>query len=96
MKATDKGLKVIQGSRGQGASRLPSSRVQIIAAAVGLVVLLVGAARTLPQLDVDRANDAAVQPKAEAQAEPTAIDYFPAQFVNQAKDKEVEEHIQAF
>lgn len=122
MKASDKGLKVIQGSNGQDGKPILTSRVQVMAAAVGLAVLLVGGARFSPQLDADRANDAAAQPRAEAQfqTEPTTFDYFlvspehdaertgaatvdpgpaafvyfPAQYENQAREKE--EHIQAF
>ena len=94
MKAGDKGLKVIHGSNGKDARQFPTSRLQIIAAAVGLAVLLAGGASTLPQSDSDRANVTAEQPKAAAQAEPTTFDYFPAQYVNQAT--EAEEHIQAF
>jgi len=48
------------------------------------------------QHDAALAPEPTAQPEAAAQAAPPAIDYFPAQFVNQAKDKEVEEHIQAF
>lgn len=79
MKASDKGLKVIQGSNGQNANPFPTSRLQIMAAAVGLAVLLVGGARWSPQRDTDHANDAASQPRAEAQlrTEPTTLDYFP-------------------
>lgn len=94
MKASDKGLKAIHGSNGKDARQDRTSRLQIIAAAVGLAVLLAGGASTLPQSGSDRANDAAEQPKAAAQAEPTTFDYFPAQYVNQAT--EAEEHIQAF
>ena len=93
MKTTDKGLKVIHGSRGQDADRTPTTGLQIIAAAVGLAVLLVGGARWSHR-DEGTAQEASAQPTAAAQAEPTTFDYFPAQYVNQAK--EVEEHIQAF
>lgn len=77
MNASGNGLKVVHSSSLPGADRSPASRLQIIAAAVGLAVLLVGGARTLPQLDEDRANDAAAQPRAEVRVEPTTIDYFP-------------------
>ena len=94
MKASDNGLKVIHASDGKDARQFSTSRLQIIAAAVGLAVLLAGGASTLPQSDSDRANDSAEQPGAAAQAAPATFIYFPAQYVNQAK--EVEEHIQAF
>jgi hypothetical protein len=79
MKAIGNESKVIHGNSGHGTDRLPSSRAQIIAAAVGLVVLLGGGASTLPRSDSDRANDAAAQPRAEVhwQTEPTTLDYFP-------------------
>jgi hypothetical protein len=68
-------LKVRQGDGGQAANRIPSSRLQIIATAVGLAVLLVGGARFSPQVDADRANDAAAQPGIAVQTEPTTLDY---------------------
>jgi hypothetical protein len=92
MNDQDKGLKAVESGSGQDAGRFPGSRLQVIAAAVGLVVLLVGGAEWSHR---DAATDqAAAQPESAAQAEPTAFDYFPAQYLNQAK--EVEEHIQAF
>lgn len=93
MNVSDKGLNAIQGNVGQGTGDPRTSRLRIIAAVVGLAVLLVGGAKW-SQLDAEPAQEAAAQPKAEAQAGPATIDYFPAQYVNQAK--EVEEHIQAF
>jgi hypothetical protein len=92
MNDQDKGLKAVESGSGQGAGRLPGSRLQVIAAAVGLAVLLVGGVQWSHR-DAG-AEQAAQQPESSAQAEPTAFDYFPAQYVNQAK--EVEEHIQAF
>ena len=79
MNVSDKGPNVIQGNGGQVTNRLPTARLQITAAAIGLVVLLVGGARYMPQSDVDRVNDAAAQPRAEVQlpTEPTTLDYFP-------------------
>lgn len=122
MKPNEDGLHVAHGTSGQGTGRVPGSRLQMIAAAVGLVVLLIGGATTLPQGNTDRANDAAAHPGSEVQilAEPTTVDfvpdaperaadgaegvaaqagaaafvYFPAQYENQAREKE--EHIQAF
>jgi hypothetical protein len=88
-----KGLNDVESASRQGAGRLSGSRLQVIAAAVGLAVLLVGGARWSDR-DAGPAQQAAVQPMAAAQAEPTAFDYFPDQYVNQAR--EVEEHIQAF
>ena len=93
MKATDKGLKVIHSNSARDINRFPTSRLQIVAAAVGLAVLLVGGARWSHH-DKGTAQEASAQPEAAAQAEPTTFDYFPAQYVNQATEKE--EHIQAF
>lgn len=75
MKANDKGLETIQGSNSQEAGRHPTSRLQILAAAVGLTVLLMGGATWLPQSDSDRSNDASAQPHAGVLAEPTTIDF---------------------
>ena len=122
MKSNDDGLQVTHGISDQGTARVPGSRLQIIAAAVGLVVLLIGGASTLPRNDADRANASAAQLGSEIgiPAEPTTVDYFPdspervadladgatggsgaaafvyfpAQYENQAREKE--EHIQAF
>ena len=79
MKPNGNGLKMIQDNNGQGTGGLPSSRVQIVAAAVGLALLLVGGASKMPQSNSDRSNDAGAQPTAEVQmqAEPTTLDYFP-------------------
>ena len=93
MKISDKGLQAIQGNVGQGSGEIQKPRLRIIAAVVGLAVLLVGGAQW-SQRDAVTAQETAPQSKAEAQVEPTTFDYFPAQYVNQAK--EVEEHIQAF
>jgi hypothetical protein len=94
MNARDKGLKVIHGSNGKDVRQFPTSRLQVIAAAIGLAVLLAGGASTLPQSDSDRANGTAEQPGAAEQSAPAAFIYFPAQYVNQAT--EAEEHIEAF
>jgi hypothetical protein len=93
MKTSDKGLKLIHSNSGRDADQLSRLRLRIIAVAVGLIVLLAGAGRWSP-FDAGPQQQAGVQPKAETQAEPASIDYFPAQFLNQAT--EVEEHIQAF
>lgn len=93
MNVSTEGRQAIQGNVGQGSGDPRTSRLRIIAAVIGLAVLLVGGARWSHR-DAGTEQQAAAQPKAEAQAEPTKFDYFPAQYVNQAK--EVEEHIQAF
>ena len=93
MKTSGMGLRVIDGNGGKDTDRFPTSRLQIIAAAVGLAVLVVGGVRWSDR-DAGPAQQAAEQPKAAVQAEPATFDYFPAQYVNQAT--EVEEHIQAF
>ena len=93
MKARDRGLKVVQGSGGQDIDRSAIRRSQIIAAVIGLVMLAGGGARWA-QLDEGSAKKAVVPAVPEAQAETAATEYFPAQYVNQAK--EPEEHIQAF
>jgi hypothetical protein len=93
MNVSDKGLNAIQDNIGQSSGEPRKPRLQIIAAVVGLAVLLVGGAQW-SQRDAVTAQEAAPQLKAEAQVEPTTFDYFPAQYVNQGK--EVEEHIQAF
>lgn len=92
MNVSNKGLKVIHGNN-HDANRPQTSRLRIIAAAVGLAVLIVGGARWSDR-GVGPSQEAAAQPKAAAQAEPTTFDYLPAQYVNQAT--EAEEHIQAF
>ena len=122
MKPNGNELKVIHGNRSHGIGRSPSSRMQLVAAAVGLAVLLVGGASTMPRSDADQANTAAAHLGSEiwTPAEPTTVDYFPeipervadradgstaqpgaaasvyfpAQYENQAREKE--EHIQAF
>ena len=122
MKPKGNGLQVTHGNSDQGTARVPGSRLQIVAAAVGLVVLLIGGASTLPRNDADQANAPTAQLGSEigAPAEPTTVDYspemperaadrvdgatgqpgaaafvyFPAQYENQAREKE--EHIQAF
>ena len=93
MNVSDNELNAIQGNVGPGSGDPQTSRLRIIAAVVGLVVLLAGSVRW-SQLNAGTAQEAAPQPKAEAQVEPATFDYFPAQYVNQAK--EVEDHIQAF
>lgn len=93
MSARENGLKVIHSNTGHGTGEPRTSRLRIIAAVVGLAVLLVGGAQW-SQRDPALAQNAASQPAAEAQNEPTAFEYFPAPYVNQAK--EVEEHIEAF
>ena len=94
MKASDKGLRVIAGSDVRDAGSSSKTRLWIVAAAIGLAVLLVGGGRSLPQGDADRAHDADAQPHEAAQGEPAAFVYFPSQHVNQATD--VEPHIEAF
>jgi len=93
MNVSDKGLNAIQDNIGQSSGEPRKPRLQIIAAVVGLAVLLVGGAQW-SQRDAVTVQEAAPQLKAEAQVEPTTFDYFPAQYVNQGK--EMEEHIQAF
>lgn len=93
MNVSDKGLNAFQGNSGQGTGDLRTFRLRVIAVVVGVAVLLTGGAQWSHR-DAGTAQEVAVQPKAEAQAEPTTIDYFPAQYVNQAT--EAEEHIQAF
>jgi len=93
MNVSDKGINAIQGTVGQGSGEPRNPRLQIVAAVVGLAVLLAGGAQW-SQLDAVTAQEAAPQPKADAQTVPTTFDYFPAHYVNQAK--EVEEYIQPF
>lgn len=93
MKVSGKRLKVIHGSAQDPGGSLKLSRLQLIAVVVAGAVLLVGGAQW-PKRDAGPAPYAVSQAPAEAQAEPTAFEYFPAQYVNQAK--EVEEYIQAF
>lgn len=93
MKTGENRLRVVEGNGMQRVEWSRKRRLQIIAAVVGLTVLLAGGAQWA-QRGAGPAPQAAAQPKAAAQAEPAAIDYFPAQYVNQAT--EVEEHIQAF
>jgi len=93
MNVSTEGRQAIQDNVAQGTSNLRTSRLQIIAAVVGLAVVLVGGARWSDR-DAGTAQQAVAQPNAAAQAEPATFDYFPAQYVNQATG--VEEHIQAF
>ena len=94
MKASDKELRVITGSDVRDAGPTSKRHLWIVAAAIGLAVLLVGGGRSLPQGEADRAHDTDAQPHEAAQGEPTAFVYFPSQYVNQATD--VEPHIEAF
>jgi len=93
MNVNDKGLKVIHGNSTHDANLPRTSRIRVIAAAVGLTLLLVGGARWFHR-DAGTAQEAAAQPQTATQAETGTFDYFPGQYVNQAK--EAEEHIQAF
>ena len=92
MKSGGNGLKVIHSNSGQEADQSRKLRGWIIAAVIGLGVLLVGGAQWSHR-NASSSQQTAAQPAA-AQAEPAAIDYFPAQYLNQATEKE--EHIQAF
>jgi hypothetical protein len=78
MKSGGDALKGIDSISRQDADRSLNSRLQIAAVAVGLAVLLVGGARTLPQIHADQADEATAQPSAEVLVEPTAtVNDFP-------------------
>jgi hypothetical protein len=93
MNVSDHGNNACKGNVGQGAGVPRNPRLPIAAAIVSLAVLLAGGAQW-SQRDAGTAQEAAPQPKAEAQAVPATFDYFPARYENQAK--EVEEYIQPF
>ena len=56
MKASDKELRVITGSDVRDAGPTSKRHLWIVAAAIGLAVLLVGGGRSLPQGEADRAH----------------------------------------
>lgn len=94
MKVSDNGLTVIRGGGAQDpGGPLKLSRRQVIAIVIGGAMLLVGGAHW-PKSDARPGQYAVSQASAEAPAGPSAFEYFPAQYQNQAK--EVEQHIQAF
>lgn len=93
MNASTEERHPVQHDVGQGTSISGAFRLRIVAAIVGLAVLLAGGAQWSHR-DAVTAQEAAPQQKAEAQAEPATVEYLPAQHVNQARDSE--DHIQAF
>ena len=84
---------MIDGNGGNGVGGYPMRRMQVMAAIVGLAVLLVGGAHWSGH-EAAPAQDAALQPSPAAEAEPTAAGYYPAHYLNQATEST--EHIQAF
>lgn len=93
MSVSTEGRHAMQDKTERGTGTPPAFRLRIVAAVVGLALLLPGAAQW-SQREAGTVQDAAGQPMAEAQAEPATVEYFPAQHVNQARD--AEGHIQAF
>jgi hypothetical protein len=88
MKEESRMFTVIQGGAGRLAGAAATSRLRIVAAVIVVAVLVAAAARWPRDDAVTRAQEAPLHGGS------MDIEYFPAQFVNQAT--EAEEHIPAF
>ena len=89
MKDTCKRLRLIHSNDGEDVDRNPTLRLPVIAAVIVLAAL-VAAGLQWQYGDAGPVRETAAQPHAES----VGFDYFPGQYVNQAK--EAEEHIPAF
>lgn len=93
MKAGGRNLKVIHNELTRDIGQSRTRRLKIVAAVVGLAVLLAGAA-WWSHPDSEPAQKVVAPEASAAHTGTTTTEYFPSQYTNQAT--EIEEHIQAF